>query len=167
MSGNGGDGVQGSWVVSNSLIADNGGRGLRLTETSSLSVSTVSGNRLGGILNTGDLTVANSTIVHNRAEGGGGGINNAGSLSVTGSTITRNRSATGGGGLYSGPGAASTLSGSIVLGNAAATGMKSPAPLSKATAISCPAGPATCSPRSPRMAAGGSAIPRGRFPGSR
>ena len=55
---------------------------------------------VGGILNDGTLTVANSTIAHNSGDLGGG-FYNAGTLTVTGSTIEGNTNETslGGGGI--------------------------------------------------------------------
>jgi hypothetical protein len=54
---------------------------------------TVSDNRAtqgGGILNSGQLSILNSTVSHNIAELGGGGIQNTGTADITFSTITGN-----------------------------------------------------------------------------
>jgi Right handed beta helix region len=72
----------------------------------------------GGIWNNGALTVFNSTIAYNSAYSGGG-INNNYGLTVVNSTIFHNTAPGGGGGL-SGPGAV-TLNNTIVAGNLSGT----------------------------------------------
>jgi CSLREA domain-containing protein len=76
----------------------------------------------GGILNQGTLTVLNSAISGNTAQGNGGGIaNSQGALTVENSTISGNTSPVGGGGgIYSsGTGAAAMILESTVYGNTA------------------------------------------------
>lgn len=54
----------------------------------------------GGILNSGDLTLLNSTLAQNQARSGGGVEHFGFSLKITNSTISGNRASDNGGGLY-------------------------------------------------------------------
>jgi CSLREA domain-containing protein len=72
----------------------------------------------GGIINSGTLTVSNSTVYHNAAENGGG-IYNGGILTVTGGTFSSNFAIEGGGiGNYG----ALAVTGSVFSGNSAGSG---------------------------------------------
>ena len=76
------------------------------------------GSSAGGILNTGTLTISESTIVGNFPEGNGGGISNSGFLTITNSTISgnfaNNQSSYGGGIANTGT---LTISNSTISGN--------------------------------------------------
>ena len=83
----------------------------------------------GGIFNVGTLTLTNSTVSDNSADGtggvGGGGISNAGRLTLINTTLTRNLATNIGGGIYNN--GTLTLTNSTVfnngtLGNGAAVG---------------------------------------------
>ena len=74
----------------------------------------------GGILNSGNLTITNSTISSNDATGVGGGIVNNANLTLTNSTVSGNDSSQLGGGIYSG--GTSTVSNSTFSGNTADDG---------------------------------------------
>ena len=84
----------------------------------------------GGICNSGILTVTNSTLSNNSADGSGGGIDNSGTLTVFGSNISdnaadevfglRGSSPGSGGGIYNS--GTLTVSGSTLSGNVAEGG---------------------------------------------
>jgi hypothetical protein len=84
------------------------GGGILNTGTLTLTDSTVRGNRVigfylggGGIFNTGTLTLTRSTIYGNWARySGGGGILNTGTLTLTDSTVSGNTTTGGGGGIF-------------------------------------------------------------------
>ena len=114
----------GTLTVTNSTVSGNSaswdGGGIRSSGTLTITNSTVSGNsadeRGGGICNSsGTLTVTNSTISGNSADGGGGIY---GTSTVISSTVSGN-SANDGGGIYSEWGSPSTVTNSILAGNAA------------------------------------------------
>jgi CSLREA domain-containing protein len=89
---------------------------------SGLTITSGAGPQGGAILNTGTLTVLNSTVSGNTASALGGGIyNNGGTLNVTNSTISGNSTAPGdGGGIYN-TGVLSVTS-STISGNSASSG---------------------------------------------
>ncbi|MBA3633655.1 MAG: hypothetical protein H0W58_12750, partial [Acidobacteria bacterium] len=72
----------------------------------------------GGVVNTGTLTLTNSTITSNRAIIGGGIYNNTGTLTLTNSTVSGNIGDGRGGGIYN-IGGTTNLTGSTVSGNSA------------------------------------------------
>ncbi len=83
------------------FVLFNGGGGIRNSENLTVSNSTLSGNTVengdgGGSGNFGDLRVSNSNISGNTADEGGG-INNGGDLRVSNSTISGNTAEEGGG----------------------------------------------------------------------
>ncbi len=114
-----------STIIDSTLSGNEGGAGGAIFSYATLHVlgSTLSDNHVyafgGGIASFRDLTVTNSTIDHNTADGlgiqgGGGGVYSNGSLVMTNSTLVRN-AASGGGGLQAnGP---ATLNNTIVGGN--------------------------------------------------
>ncbi len=78
----------------------------------------------GGILNRfGILTLTNSAIVSNTAQGGAGGIfNSAGVLTLTNSTVSGNTALVNGGGIVNSDGSTLTLTNSTVISNTASDG---------------------------------------------
>jgi hypothetical protein len=76
----------------------------------------------GGIYNSGTLTVTNSTLSGNSADGMGGGILNFGTLTVQNSTLANNSSAAEGGGIYNFYGRTLTVQDSTLSGNSAISG---------------------------------------------
>ena len=122
---------RGSMTISNSIISDNSGPGVKNYFFLTILNSTLSGNSAGdaidggGIISgtfksPGGVTVINSTISGNSASGGGGGIaiDYGGGLTVVNSTISGNSAGGTGGGI------ASTgvveISNSTISGNSAA-----------------------------------------------
>ena len=76
----------------------------------------------GGILNSGTLTVRDSTFTGNTVDGNGGGIDNAGTLTVRDSTFTSNfaaRPGGNGGGIYNESGGTTTVNDSTFTDNGA------------------------------------------------
>ena len=89
--------------------------------TLTLNNSTVSGNTAdgsGGIINQGTLTVNNSTVSGNTAAGSGGGIRNVGLLLTLNNSTVSDNSAVAGGGIRGG----ATLKNTIVANNTAGFG---------------------------------------------
>lgn len=85
------------------------------------------GDRGGGILNNGTLTINQSTISGNTASQGGGIFNNGGTLTLNRSTVSGNSAGGGGGGIYnfngtSGNTATVTLTNSTISGNSGGSG---------------------------------------------
>ncbi len=117
--------IANGWGGGNAFIA--GGAG-GINNAGNLTVSHCSvlhdaGTSLGGVLNTGTMTILNSTVANSFANAFGlpyesafgGGINNAGTLSIVSSTISGN-SAYNGGGIYNSRSLSitdSTLSGNV------------------------------------------------------
>jgi hypothetical protein len=104
----------GTATLTNSTVSDNtgtgGGGGLFSSGTTTLTDCTVSGDKVlrtnagGGIINNGQLTVANSRIADNTAGGYGGGLWNGGTATLTNSTVSGNKAGSKyyGGGMYNG-----------------------------------------------------------------
>ena len=88
-------------TIENGSVGASGGGGIVNSGTLTVSNSTLSGNSStkngGAIFNNGTLTVTNSTFSNNIAgDHGGGVISDAGMLTVTGSTFSGNMGSTGG-----------------------------------------------------------------------
>ena len=101
------------------------GGGIENAGTLTVSDSTISDNNAdgdgGGIQNEsgGTLTITNSTITGNSSGGNGAGVENLGALSITDCTITAN-SGSGGGGIYNN--GTATVTGSTIANNSAGEG---------------------------------------------
>ncbi len=79
----------------------------------------------GAILNSGTLTITNSTLSGNSAatgSGTGGAISTSGTLSITNSTLSNNQSTAGGGGIFNFSSGTVTVSGCSFSGNHASSG---------------------------------------------
>jgi serralysin len=76
-------------------------------------------NRGGGILNTGTVSLTNTTFEFNDGDQLGGGLYNAGTASLTNATLTGNLASLYGGGVYTSDLGTTTLVNTIVLGNLA------------------------------------------------
>ena len=77
--------------------------------------------RVFNVTNTGNLTLANLTVQHGKAElGYGGGVYNGGTLTVSGSTVSGNSASYAGGGIYN-DGGTVTVTNSTLSGNSAPT----------------------------------------------
>ncbi len=120
--------VGGDLELSNSVLLDNDGTALRTWSTNALIENCALSGNVRGILNSGNLTVANSTISdHYTTEETGSGISNSGgTLTVVNSTITNNHSDIDGteSGLGAGievTGGTVTLQNTIVAGNTSGT----------------------------------------------
>lgn len=100
----------GTATLTNSTVSNNNaykGGGFSNSSSSNITLmaSTVSGNTAqssndgygGGIQNNGNLTLTNSTVSGNSADGGGGGIINYGSATINNSTISNNQAPSVGG----------------------------------------------------------------------
>ncbi len=74
----------------------------------------------GGIYNEGTMTLSNSTVSDNSADGYGGGINSSGTLMVSDCTLSDNSAVKGGGGLFSD--GTLTVSNSTIYGNTSVDG---------------------------------------------
>ncbi len=90
--------------------------------TLTLSNSTVSDNTVtassgGGIFNSGTLTLSNSTVSGNTSNGDGGGIFNSGTLTLSNSTVSGNTAQYNGGGIFN--------SGTLTLSNSTVSDNKS------------------------------------------
>lgn len=107
-------------IISDGYTADGGG-GILNSGTLTVENSTLSGNRAssgygGGILNNGTLTVNYSTLSDNEVDWyAGGGIMNNGALTVNNSTLSGNKAYSGGGGIYNG--GVLTMNNSTLSGN--------------------------------------------------
>ena len=120
-------------AISGLTIADglayNGG-GIDNAGTLTVTNSTLSDNSAngdgGGIHNAGTLTVTNSTLSDNSANGDGGGIDNNGKVTVTNSTLAANSAAFSGGGIDNNGGSA-VLDNTIVALNTDGTDPGAPA----------------------------------------
>jgi len=119
-----GSGVTG--VTLNDLTIENGTSdytgGILNSGTLTLTDSTVAGNSGNGDAGDGiwnyngaTMTIIDSTVANN--SGYGFGISNSGTMTVIASTISGNTSSTGGGGIYSGSGNIATLGATIVADN--------------------------------------------------
>jgi len=119
-----GSGVTG--VTLHDLTIENGSAsytgGILNSGTITLTDSTVSGNSGNGDAGDGiwnydlaTMTIIDSTVANN--SGFGYGIANSGTMTVIASTIAENTSSTSGGGIYSGAGHLTTLAGTIVADN--------------------------------------------------
>ena len=75
--------------------------GMLTISQSAITGNTAEGQRGGGIANRGTLTISQSAISGNRAQGSGGGIFNSRRLSIDTSSITGNHTQSSGGGIYS------------------------------------------------------------------
>ena len=98
------------------------GGGIINSGTLTLTNSTVSGNSTigggGGIINSGTLTLTNSTVSGNRgAFGSGGGIENGGTANLFNATIANNEVGVTGGGVFNGAGAIFNFQNTILAGN--------------------------------------------------
>ena len=101
------------------------GGGMLNSGTLTLTNSTVSGNaadglglrRGGGIWNLGTLTLTNNTVSDNTARFGGGIYNSGGTITLTNSTVSGNTATEAGGGIYNNFGGTLTLANSTVSGN--------------------------------------------------
>ncbi|MCM3906054.1 MAG: right-handed parallel beta-helix repeat-containing protein [Pyrinomonadaceae bacterium] len=83
------------------LTISNGRGGIaNLQGTLMISNSVISGNSGAGIGNSGTLTITNSTISDNSGSFFGGGISNSGTMTIANSTIARNLCFEKGGGIY-------------------------------------------------------------------
>ncbi|MCX7791115.1 MAG: CSLREA domain-containing protein [Chloroflexaceae bacterium] len=103
------------------------GGGVVNSGTLTVSNSTFSGNSAGsggGIVNlsSGTLTVINSTFSGNSANFGGGIDNAGGTVTVTNSTFSGNSANVRGGGIYNNPGSTLTVTNSTFSGNGATNG---------------------------------------------
>jgi len=116
-------------VTLHDLTIENGSAdytgGILNSGTLTLTDSTVSGNYGDGYAGTGiwnyggaTMTILDSTVANN--SGYGYGIANSGTMTVLASTISGNTSSSGGGGIYSGSGHVATLGATIVADNTGA-----------------------------------------------
>jgi CSLREA domain-containing protein len=104
----------GTATVASTRIADGGGAGIHNTGRMTLSLSTVAHNTGGGIVNRdgGTFTVSKSTIVGNSADNGGGILNTAASthrpasITLRNSTVSGNSASSFGGGIINASGLA-------------------------------------------------------------
>ena len=98
-----------------------GGGGILNSGVLTVSNSTFTGNFSngsgGGILNYSTVTVSNSTFFSNRSEEGGGIANQSGAVTVSNSTFFGNYGIDGGGGLYNNSGGTVTVSNSTFSDN--------------------------------------------------
>ncbi|MGA2649522.1 MAG: putative Ig domain-containing protein [Terracidiphilus sp.] len=124
-----GDSINGLIVTGGSTGASGGGISNINGGTLTINNSTISGNSAngefgGGVSNTGTLTLKNSTVSGNSATTGqGGGIFNSGTLTVTNSTISGNSASGGaGGGIMNIGGGTLTATDSTISGNTATGG---------------------------------------------
>lgn len=115
-----------SLTISNGLDNSSGsidGAGIVNSGALTLSNSTISNNHAvyfgGGIANYGTLSVANCTVFGNSADSdNGGGISNSGTLTLSNSTISGNTAGYGGGGISNENGSGTfTVTNSIIAGN--------------------------------------------------
>lgn len=118
-------------IISNNTVVMGGvfpgqGGGILIDGESTMNInnSIISGNMAdigGGIINDGVLTITDSTLSSNGAQGRGGGIFNGGTVTVTSSTISSNSAEVGGGGIYNNNGTV-TISNSTINGDSANQG---------------------------------------------
>jgi hypothetical protein len=121
----------GQMTISASQVSTNTARyGAGVTNAGGLVINTsqvlsnTAGENIGGIFNTGQLAVSNSTIQGNRAPSFGGGLASFGSASrmtISGSAIRDNASAAAGGGVWAADSAPVTITASTLNGNHAGT----------------------------------------------
>jgi hypothetical protein len=100
------------------LFFDGGGilnNGILTLLNSTITDNEAEGNG-GGIFNSGALTITNCTIANNIASGAGGAVGNSGTLTITNSTITNNRSSTGGA-IFNDTEGISAITNSTIFGN--------------------------------------------------
>lgn len=108
--------------------ADDGG-GVLNSGNLTLADCTVSNNSAsgtvgvgGGVANAGTLLALHCTIAHNTAAASAGGVANAGALTLTNSVVSMNSAATDGGGIANQVGRSVTATDTTISGNAAVTG---------------------------------------------
>jgi CSLREA domain-containing protein len=110
-------------TISSGYLVFNNGAGIHNSGNLTLTDSTVSGNTAdgygGGIFSEGTLTMTNSTVSNNSATIGGG-IWNTGTLNVTKSTVSGNSASNTGGGIING--GTATLTNSTISGNSGEQG---------------------------------------------
>lgn len=119
----------GSVVMGNNAV--NNGGGIYNYGTTTLKQSQVTGNSAGldgaGVYNNssasgwGTLSLYGSEVTGNRAGAGGGGIYSFGSAYLKNSVLNGNQSGGDGGGLKSAQGSITTITGSVITGNIAAS----------------------------------------------
>jgi LPXTG-site transpeptidase (sortase) family protein len=128
-----GNGMSGVATITNSSLTgntanDGGGLFNDAFGTMTIRESTLTGNAAtgsygggGGINNSGDLSVDDSSITGNSAYSGGGIMNVGGSLTIRNSTLSGNTSSLGGG-IYNYTGATLTVRNATISGNTASMG---------------------------------------------
>ena len=124
IQGNGGNGVHNEGATlsrvtlnASTVLSNTAANGGGLLSQGVGAVATVSNSRFayntatsgGGIFNNGSMTIAGSTIDHNRATAGAGLHNFGGSLAMTNSTVSHNDASDNGGGLYNRASATATF----------------------------------------------------------
>jgi predicted outer membrane repeat protein len=119
-----------SLTLTNSSVATNAamdGAGIWSDGYVTLTDSLVSGNIAqgdgGGVFNLGTLDADGSTVSGNRSGGRGGGIDSHGTVSLDGLTISNNTAGLGGGGIFNSFAGSGFLSASAVIGNTALDGV--------------------------------------------